>query len=188
MFWSITQEPLGLLKFLCNFWVPRTIYYKMHKLFFIKMLIILRLSTKHVNFWLEVQYPLNTDSYHPNKNAQSHLYVPAQSHPYLSGTRIQPWTTNIMYKLQPFPVIVGCLTDTTNTPGFFSWGGLGGPPIRQKFCQSPHPTLVPVFGPRLVPPSRRSSPKIWKIQIHFCVKFDYFKLKSTFKSCISCLK
>ena len=55
--------------------------------------------------------------------------------------------------------------------GFFPGGGS---PIRRKFCQSPHPTLVPVFGPRLVPPSRGSSPKMWKIWIHFCVKFDYF--------------
>ena len=30
LFWSITQEPLGLLKFQCYFWVPLTIYYKMH--------------------------------------------------------------------------------------------------------------------------------------------------------------
>ena len=27
LFWSITQEPLGLLKFWCYFWVPVTIYY-----------------------------------------------------------------------------------------------------------------------------------------------------------------
>ena len=32
-FWSITQEPFDLLKFKCCFWVPWTIYYKMHIIF-----------------------------------------------------------------------------------------------------------------------------------------------------------
>ena len=40
----------------------------------------------------------------------------------------------------------------------------GGPPIQQKFCQLPPPSdTVPIFGPRLVPPSWGSSPKIWQI-------------------------
>ena len=44
--------------------------------------------------------------------------------------------------------------------GFFPGGDWGGPPIRRKFCQSPpHPTLVPVFGPRLVPPQPRFVPE-----------------------------
>ena len=49
-----------------------------------------------------------------------------------------------------------------NFAGFFSWGGTGGsPPSGENFANPPpHPTLVPVFGPRLVPPSRGSSPKI----------------------------
>ena len=34
LFGSVTQEPLGLLKFWCYFWVPWTIYYKMHILLF----------------------------------------------------------------------------------------------------------------------------------------------------------
>ena len=42
MFWSVTQEPLGLLKCWYHFWVPWTIYYKMHKLFSKNVLIILR--------------------------------------------------------------------------------------------------------------------------------------------------
>ena len=47
---------------------------------------------------------------------------------------------------------------------FFLGGGLGGPPIRQKFCQFPpiwH--LSPFLDQGLSPPSRGSSPKIWKI-------------------------
>ena len=51
MFWSITQELLGLLKFYCHFWVPWAIHY-MHVLLFKKVLIILRYSTKHANFWI----------------------------------------------------------------------------------------------------------------------------------------
>ena len=42
LFGSVTQELLGLPKFWCYFWVPWTIYYKMHMLFFKKVLIILR--------------------------------------------------------------------------------------------------------------------------------------------------
>ena len=42
LFGSVTQELLGLLKVWCYFWVPLTIYYKMHTLFFKKVLIILR--------------------------------------------------------------------------------------------------------------------------------------------------
>ena len=41
----------------------------------------------------------------------------------------------------------------------FFLGGTGGPPIRWKFCQSPHPTPVPVFGPRLVPTQPRFIPE-----------------------------
>ena len=59
MFWSILQEQLGLLKFQCHFWVSWTIYYQMHMLFFKKVVIILRKSAKHANFWVGVQYSLN---------------------------------------------------------------------------------------------------------------------------------
>ena len=42
---------------------------------------------------------------------------------------------------------------------FFFLGGLeGSNPIRQKFCQSPHPTFVPIFGLRLVPPAEVRPP------------------------------
>ena len=72
--------------------------------------------------------------------------------------------------------------------GFFP-GGTGGPPIRRKFCQSPHPTLVPVFGPRLVPPPAEVRPrKFLKFKYIYVSNLTTFMLKCTLKSCISCLK
>ena len=57
---------------------------------------------------------------------------------------------------------------------FFFLGDWGSPHLA-KILSIPTSTLVPIFGPRLVPPLQpRFVPKIWKIQIHFCVKFDYF--------------
>ena len=66
--------------------------------------------------------------------------------------------------------------------GFF----LGGPPHPAKILPIPPPSdTCPRFWTKACPPpSRGSSLKIWKIWIHFCVKFDYF---STLKSCISCV-
>ena len=86
--------------------------------------------------------------------------------------------------LQPVRFQVG---SDVNAIFRFFWGGLGVP-IRQKFCQSPHPTLVPIFWPRLVPPSRGSSLKIWKFKYIFVSNLTSCKLKSTWKSCFSCLK
>ena len=44
--------------------------------------------------------------------------------------------------------------------GFFSWGGTGGvPPSGEKFANPPHLTLVPIFGPRLVPPPAEVRPR-----------------------------
>ena len=37
--------------------------------------------------------------------------------------------------------------------GFFSWWGLGGSPIRQKFCQSPIRHLSPFLDQGLSPPA-----------------------------------
>ena len=73
--------------------------------------------------------------------------------------------------------------------GFFP-GGLGVPPIQRKFCQSPppHPTLVPIFGPRLVPPAEVRPRKVEKFEYIFVSNLTTSKLKSTLKSCISCLK
>ena len=72
--------------------------------------------------------------------------------------------------------------------GFFP-GGTGGPPIRRKFYQSPHPTLVPVLDQGLSPPQPRFVPENLKnLDTFLCQIWLTFKLKSTLKSCISCLK
>ena len=74
--------------------------------------------------------------------------------------------------------------------GFFPGGGLGGPPHPAKILPiPPHPTLVPVFGPRLVPPPAEVRPrKFEKFKYIFVSNLTTFQLKSTLKSCISCLK
>ena len=72
---------------------------------------------------------------------------------------------------------------------FFPGGGGTGGPIRQKFCQSPPPSdTCPRFWTKACPPSRGSSPKIRKILIHFCVKFDYFKAQKYLKKLYFMLK
>ena len=73
--------------------------------------------------------------------------------------------------------------------GFFLGGGLGGPPSSENFANPPHPTLVPVFGPRSCPPPAEVRPrKFEKSKYIFVSNLTTFKLKSTLKSCISCLK
>ena len=70
---------------------------------------------------------------------------------------------------------VWCSEVLATGPRVFSWGGDWGSPIRQKFCQSPPPSnTCPRFWTKAYPPSRGLSTKIWKMEIHFCVKFDYF--------------
>ena len=75
-------------------------------------------------------------------------------------------------------------------PGFFLGGGPGGPPHLAKMLPiPPHPTLVPIFGPRLVPPPAEVCPrKFEKFTYIFASNLTTFKLRSTLKSCISCLK
>ena len=41
----------------------------------------------------------------------------------------------------------------------FSWGGLGGPPIRRKFCQSPPSDTCPRFWTKACPPQLRFVPE-----------------------------
>ena len=70
--------------------------------------------------------------------------------------------------------------------GFF--GGMGVP-HPAKIQSPPHPTLVPIFGPRLVSPPAEVRPgKFEKFKYIFVSNLTTFKLKSTLKSCISCLK
>ena len=81
-------------------------------------------------------------------------------------------------------------SETRNSRVFFPGGGLGGSPHPEKILPiPPHPTLVPVFGPRLVPPPAEVRPrKFEKFKYIFVSNLTTFKLKSTLKSCISCLK
>ena len=75
--------------------------------------------------------------------------------------------------------------------GFFSWGGdWGVPPIRRKFRQSPPPShTCPRFWTKACPPPAEVRPrKFEKFKYIFVLNLTTFKLKSTFKSCISCLK
>ena len=68
-------------------------------------------------------------------------------------------------------------------------GGTGGSPHPAKILSIPHLTLVPIFGPRLVPPPAKVSPqKFEKFKYIFVSNWTTFKLKSTLKGCISCLK
>ena len=70
---------------------------------------------------------------------------------------------------------------STGNQGLFP-GGTGGSPHRRKFCQSPpHPTLVPIFGPRLVPPAEVRPRKFEKFNYIFVSNLTTFKLKSTLK-------
>ena len=62
LFWSITQEPLGLLEFQCYFGVPWRNYYTIHIIFFKKVFIIIFLDTCRAQnmliLWLGVQFSL----------------------------------------------------------------------------------------------------------------------------------
>ena len=75
-------------------------------------------------------------------------------------------------------------------PGFFSWGGdWGGPPSWRKFCQSPPSDTCPRFWTKACPPPAEIRPrKFEKFKYIFVSNLTTFKLKSTLKTCISCLK
>ena len=87
-----------------------------------------------------------------------------------------------MQRLEIIRLWVWCATQV-----FFlgDWGS----PFLQKFCQSPHPTLVTVFlDPGLSLPAEVRPQKVEKFKYIFVANLTTFKLKSTLKSCISCLK
>ena len=60
---------------------------------------------------------------------------------------------NINVKIQVVKIIYGVRVF------FFLGVGAGGSPHSAKILPIPHPTLVPVFGPRLVPPQPRFVPE-----------------------------
>ena len=62
-------------------------------------------------------------------------------------------------------------------PRVFSWADWDSPPPpSSNFFSIPLFDTCPHFWTKACPPppSQGSSPKIWEIQIYFCVKFDYF--------------
>ena len=73
------------------------------------------------------------------------------------------------------------------TPGFFL-GGLGGPPSGENFANPPIQHLSPFSDQGLSPPAEVHPRKFEKFKYIFVSNLITFKLKSTLKSCISCLK
>ena len=72
--WSVSQESHCLLKFYCHFWLSQTIasgclYYFSKK----KVLMILRLCTKHAKLWFEDSSPLIINQNFEQKNLLIHL-------------------------------------------------------------------------------------------------------------------
>ena len=73
--------------------------------------------------------------------------------------------------------------------GFFPGGGLGGSPHPAKILPIPpirH--LSPFLDQGLSPPAEVRPRKFEKFKYIFVSNLTTFKLKSTLKSCISCLK
>ena len=69
-------------------------------------------------------------------------------------------------------------------------GGLGDPPSGENFANPHYPTLVSVLDQGLPspPPVEVRPQKFEKSKYIFVSNLTTFKPKSTFKSCISCLK
>ena len=67
--------------------------------------------------------------------------------------------THVYSNISEWPSSPGLCTE--NHPGFISWG-TGGPHPAKTLSIPPPSTLVPVFGPSLVPPQLRFVPENWK--------------------------
>ena len=79
------------------------------------------------------------------------------------------------------------LLQITKGQGFFL-GGLGVPPSGKNFVNPPSNTC-PHFWTKACPPPAKVRPqKFEKFKYIFASNLTTFKLISTFKSCISCLK
>ena len=78
----------------------------------------------------------------------------------------------------------------TKGQGFFPGGGLGGsPPSGKNFANPPPSDTCPRFWTKACPPPAEVRPrKFEKFKYIFVLNLTTFKLKSTLKSCISCLK
>ena len=71
--------------------------------------------------------------------------------------------------------------------GFFP-GGMGVPPSSENFANPPIQHLSPFLDQGLSPAAGVRPSKIEKFKYIFVSNLTTFKLKSTLKSCISCLK
>ena len=96
--------------------------------------------------------------------------------------RVYTWLLNCM--VHCVLCVIGCVM---SDQGLFP-GGMGGPPIWQKFCQSPIRHLSPFLDQGLSPLAEVRPWKFEKFKYIFVSNLTTFKLKSTLKSCISCLK
>ena len=73
--------------------------------------------------------------------------------------------------------------------GFFPGGTGGSPPSGENFANPPPIRTCPRFWTKACPPPAEVRPrKFEKIKYVFVSNLTTFKLKSTLKSCISCLK
>ena len=95
-------------------------------------------------------------------------------------------------RMQDLVVLQYAVWDIQQRPeqGFFpGGGGLGVPPSGENFANPPIRHLSPFLDQGLFPPPAEVRPrKFEKFKYIFVSNLTTFKLKSTLKSCISCLK
>ena len=118
----------------------------------------------------------------------------SDSYAYPSFYLIPKWLGQLLYTLQLRTDLnrdlgIQYRTQTIMHRVFFLGGTGGVPPIRRKFCQSPPSDTCPRFWTKACPPPAEVCPrKFEKFKYIFVWNLTTFKLKSTLKSCISCLK
>ena len=132
------------------------------------------------HFWANFPFTKKAKMLRQNTNSSSKYPHPAVN-PTIA-TSVYGSAQNIL--IQWIPALLRLVSRV------FSWGGLGGPPIQRKFCQSPpiwH--LSPFLDQGLSPPPAEVRPqKFEKFKYIFVSNLTTFKLKSTLESCILCLK
>ena len=117
-----------------------TIYFKMHILFFKKVLIILRYNTKHANFWLGVQCPLNYLKFYTGHRFVGHIKIGSQK---VSNGLIG---SNVYSQINKWPtkaVSSDCETVHTNI-ALFTWSSGSRPLYLQRWGHGP-PYFIYLF-------------------------------------------